>query len=352
MIDPNPTLARHPEARILIVDDQPENLRLLERLLERAGYAHVRTLADSREAVGAVLDWRPHLILLDLVMPSLDGFQVMSALEPHRRDTYLPILVLTGDQRVEAKHRALSSGAADFVDKPFDMVEVLLRIDNLLQIRFLQASLRDQNAFLEEKVRERTSELEAARLEVLERLAQAAEYRDDATGEHTRRVGVLAARVAERMGLEWQTVDHLRRAAPLHDVGKIAIPDAVLLKPGRLTEAEFERMKTHTTVGARLLGGGRSELMQMAETVALSHHERWDGLGYPDGIAGEAIPLPARIVAVVDRFDALSHDRPYRPAWPAERVRQQIADWGGTQLDPRVVEIFLEEVGPVQQPTS
>lgn len=339
-----PELATHAGARILIVDDQPENLKLLERLLARAGYRQVRTLRDSREAVGAVLEWKPDLILLDLLMPELDGFEVMDALGPHLRKAYLPILVLTADQRVEAKHRALSSGAADFVDKPFDMVEVLLRIGNLLEIRFLQASLRDQNAFLEDTVRERTRELEEARLEVLERLAHAAEYRDDATGEHTRRVGALAARVGEIMGLDWQAVDHLRRAAPLHDVGKIAIPDAILLKPGPLTEHEFEVMKTHTTVGATLLSEGRSELIRTAESVARSHHERWDGTGYPEGLSRDTIPLPARIVAVVDRYDALSSERPYRAAWPPDKVLEEVEAVAGTHLDPEIVEIFLGRV--------
>lgn len=343
-----PEPAAHPDARILILDDQQENLRLLERLLQRSGYRQVRTLNDSREALDLYLEWRPDLVLLDLHMPAMDGFEVMAQLQPHVGDAYLPILILTGDQRVETKHRALSSGAADFVDKPFDVLEVLLRIRNLLQLRFLHASLRDQNSVLEESVRRRTSELEAARLEVLERLALAAEYRDDATGEHTRRVGALAARVGEVMGLEWQVVDHLRRAAPLHDVGKIAIPDAILLKPAALTDAEFEVMKAHTTVGANLLSNGRSELIRTAETIALSHHERWDGTGYPHGLAGERIPLPARIVAVVDFYDALSHARPYREAWSIERVRAELQAVAGTHLDPTIAELFLAEVVPAE----
>lgn len=344
----SPQPAIHTDARILILDDQQENLRLLERLLQRSGYREVRTLSRSRDALDVYLEWRPDLILLDLHMPELDGFQVMAQLQPHMGDTYLPILVLTGDQRVETKHRALSSGAADFVDKPFDVLEVLLRIRNLLQIRVLQASLRDQNAYLEESVRQRTGELEAARLEVLERLALAAEYRDDATGEHTRRVGSLAARMGEIMGLGWQSVDDLRRAAPLHDVGKIAIPDAILLKPGPLTESEFDLMKTHTSIGAKLLSHGRSELIRTAETIALSHHERWDGSGYPNAITGERIPLPARIVAVVDFYDALSHDRPYRGAWSPPRVHRELESVAGTHLDPAIVDLFLAEVAPRQ----
>lgn len=332
------------DARILIVDDQPDNLRLLERILKKAGYLEFRSISDSYQVEELVQEWSPDLILLDLHMPGIDGFELMERLEPEIRLSFLPVLVLTGDQRAEVKHRALSSGASDFLDKPFDGVEVVLRIRNLLQTRFLQISLRNQNADLEERVRERTVELEAARLEVLERLAHAAEYRDDATGEHARRVGIMAGRVGEALGLPWEEVDTLRRAAPLHDVGKIAIPDAILLKPGPLSDAEFSLMKTHTTVGAQLLSEGRSELIRTAEVIALSHHERWDGSGYPGGLQGEEIPLAARIVAIVDVHDALSYERPYRPAWPPGEVRREMEKLAGSHLDPEIVRLFLSSV--------
>jgi putative two-component system response regulator len=217
----------------------------------------------------------------------------------------------------------------------------LLRIRNLLETRFLHLSLQSHNETLEQRVRERTRDLEEARLEVLERLTQAAEYRDDATGQHTRRVGELSARMARKLLLGDEDVELIRRAAPLHDTGKIAIPDAILLKPGRLTPEEFEIMKTHASIGARMLSGGRTPMMLLAEEIALSHHERWDGTGYPNGLSGEDIPFAARIVAIVDFYDALANDRPYRSAWPESRIIAEIEGQSGKHFDPRVVEAFL-----------
>ena len=329
--------------RILAVDDEPANLRLLERLLAVTGYANVRTTTDPREVLGIVEEYDPDLILLDLHMPNLDGFEVMRQLaEVVPADSYLPILVLTADITPEAQERALQLGAKDFVTKPFRRSEVLLRIQNLLDTRSLHLRLRRNNATLEQRVWERTLELEEAQGEVLDRLMKAAEYRDDDTGQHAHRVGELSARTAEALGVPSVEVEVIRRAAPLHDTGKIAIPDAILLKPGRLTPEEFEVMKTHAAIGAQMLSGGRSELMQLAEQIALGHHERWDGSGYPNGLAGEDIPLVARIVAIADFHDALSHDRTYRPAWPKEKVIQEIQLQSGRHFDPRVAETFLQ----------
>ncbi len=195
---------------------------------------------------------------------------------------------------------------------------------------------------LEASVAARTEELELARAETLERLARAAEFRDDDTQQHAERIGRLAARVGARMGMEPQVLGDLRRAAPLHDIGKIAVPDAILLKPGRLTEEEFRIVRHHTTAGAAILGGSSSPVLRMAEAIALCHHERWDGGGYPQGRRGDAIPLEARIVAVVDVFDALTHERPYKDAWPLERALEEIRAGAGTQFDPAVVSAFLD----------
>lgn len=333
------------QATILIVDDEPANVRLLEQILEAAGYAKPLTTTDPREAIELYSDARPDLVLLDLRMPQMDGFQVMERLsELDAGGHYVPILVLTADPTREVKKRALLNGAKDLLTKPFDYSEVLLRIRNLLTTRFLQLDLQKQNELLDQRVRERTAELEEARLEVLERLGRAAEFRDDDTGQHTRRVGEFSARVASRLDLPEERVELVRLAAPLHDIGKIAIPDSILLKPGKLTPEEWEVMKTHTTAGARLLAGSSSELLQVAERIALSHHERWDGGGYPHGLAGEAIPLVARIVAVVDVFDALRSDRPYRSAWPLERVVAHIRQESGSHFDPRVAGAFLDWV--------
>ncbi len=281
---------------------------------------------------------RPDLVLLDLMMPHLDGYEVMRRLAPLTpAGTHLPVIVLTADTNPDTRRRALASGATDFLTKPFDVVEVALRVRNLLQVRKLAQSLEGQ-------VRERTRDLEAARVEVVERLAAAAEYRDDDTGQHTRRVGDLAARIAAALGRPADEVETLRLAAPLHDVGKIGVPDSILMKPGRLTPDEFAVMKTHAAIGGRILAGARFPLLLTAEAVARTHHERWDGTGYPAGLAGEAIPLAGRVVAVADVYDALTHARPYKAAWSPADAADEIRRQAGTQFDPAVVAAFLRGV--------
>ena len=325
-------------ARILIVDDQEANVRLLERVLQQAGFENVKSTTDSRLAIPLYVGFQPDLVLLDLHMPHLDGFQVMEELRHRVEGTYLPILVLTADITAEVKQRALAGGAKDFLTKPVDAIEVVLRIRNLLETRMLHLQLMDQNQVLEEKVLLRTRELDQAQIEILERLALAAEYRDDDTGRHTYRVGESSALVARALALSDAHVELIRRAAPLHDVGKIGIPDNILLKPDKLTSAEFEVMKTHTTIGAKILSGSKFPLMQLARQIALAHHERWDGGGFPEGLRGDAIPLPARIVAVADAYDAMTSNRPYRKALSKEEAWTILWEGAGTQWDERVVE--------------
>ena len=330
-------------AKILIVDDEEANVRLLERTLQRWGYTNLVSTTDSRDVLSLFEQHRPDLILLDLMMPHIDGFTVMesvNALLPE--GVFLPILVLTADANPQVKRRALSAGAKDFLTKPFDQTELLLRMMNMLETRFLHIELANQNQVLEQKVAERTRELAASQLEILERLAHAAEYRDDDTGQHTNRVGYVAALIAQKMELPPTRVELIRRAAPLHDVGKIGVPDNILLKPGRLTPEEFEIIKPHTTIGAALLSGGHSKMVKLAETIALTHHERWDGNGYPAGLKGEDIPLEGRIVSIADVFDALSHDRPYKKAWPLEECVAEIERNSGRQFDEQVVAAFME----------
>ncbi len=329
------------DARILIVDDQAPNVEVLERLMQQAGFIHVRSTTDSRQTLGLYLAEKPDIILLDLMMPHLDGFEIMRQLTPRiGPDDYLPILVLTAEIGDEAKRRALTEGAKDFLRKPFDPVEVLLRVRNLLQTRMLHRQIEAHNQRLEQTVSERTHELAETRLEVLERLAVAAEYRDDDTKLHTQRVGIGAGDVAAAMGLAAADVELIRRTAPLHDLGKIAIPDNILLKPGKLTFEEFEAMKEHATIGARILSGSTHRLLQLAEEIALTHHEKWDGTGYA-GLAGAAIPLPGRIVAIVDVFDALTHVRPYKKAWPVDEAIVEITAQRGKHFDPEVADAFL-----------
>jgi len=333
----------HLDAKILIVDDQETNLHLLKSVLKKANYTNIMTMSDPRDALHSFSMLQPDLIMLDLMMPYMSGFEVMELLRPLiAQEDYLPILVLTADATSKVKHRALDMGAHDFLAKPIDTVEVLLRVHNLLKTRFLHLHLADRNRSLEDEVSERTSELREAHIEVLERLAMAAEYRDDETGQHIRRVSTTAVLLANCLGVPESDLELIRRASQLHDVGKIGIPDDILLKPGKLTPAEFEVMKTHTTIGTRILSGARSDLVRMASAIAYTHHERWDGLGYPRRLSGDGIPIEGRIVAVADVFDALTHSRPYKEAWPVEEALAEIKRQSGSQFDPAVVTAFFE----------
>jgi putative two-component system response regulator len=331
----------HRELGILGIDDEDVNLALLRRLLEDAGYTRVHTVSDPRLVPGLFMEMQPDLVVLDLHMPKVDGFELMQRLAPMAGGrSGVPFLVLTADATEEAKRRALSGGARDFLTKPFSATELLLRVRNLLEVQQLHRQLREQNASLERQVAARTRDLEQARLEILARLAVAAEYRDDDTQQHAWRIGRSCGLLAGAIGLDDGPVELVRRAAPLHDIGKIGIPDAILLKPGRLTEDEFESIKTHTTIGAEILSGSQGSLLLLAERIALRHHERWDGGGYPDGAAGEEIPLGARIVALADMFDALTHARPYKPAWPVREAVTEIVSQRGRQFDPGLVDAF------------
>jgi putative nucleotidyltransferase with HDIG domain len=331
---------RFESAQILIVDDEPKNLDVLTRILHKAGYTNTFATTDPLEGLSLYAELDPDLLLLDLNMPKLDGVAVMERLKQVTpRHGYLSVLVLTGDTSRQAQRRALAMGAKDFLTKPFEITEVLLRINNLLETRQLHREITQHNSILAEKVRERTAELEAAQIETLERLAIAAEFRDDDTGRHTQRVGRLAEMFARAMGLPEEDVALLRQAAPLHDVGKIGVPDAILLKPGPLTPAQRRVMQTHSTIGAKILSGGRSPVMKVAEEIALSHHEKWDGSGYPQGRAGEKIPVTARIVALADVLDALSSPRVYRPAWPIEKVLAEIKQQRGAHFDPALADL-------------
>jgi len=330
------------ESRILIVDDDAEVVRVLRQILVRDGFTRLASTTDPRQAGDLFLRVRPDLVVLDLRMPGLDGFGVMKQLAPLMPEgAFLPVLVLTGEPGIEVKRQALAQGAHDLLPKPFDAVEVSLRIRRLLETRLLHLRLAEQNLTLEMRVRERTRQRDKAQKEMLARLAVAGETRDDDTGRHTQRVGQLAARVASAIGLSPGRVGLVRQAAPLHDIGKIGIPDSVLLKPGRLTPEEYEIMKRHTIIGSRILADGHCDVVRVAGQIARSHHERWDGTGYPDRLAGEAIPLEARIVGLVDVYDALMHHRPYRPAWPEQQVLAYLASERGRHFDPRLCDVFL-----------
>jgi putative two-component system response regulator len=333
---------RHPGARIFIVDDEAPNVALLEDLLARAGYRHVVSVTDPSKVLDVIDGFDPDLILLDLHMPKIDGFDIMGQLhQVLPQDSHPPILVLTADVTSAAKHRALSAGARDFLSKPLDLHEVLLRVQNLLEMRFLHRELQEEKDKLEIRMQDRTRELEEAHTETFERLALAAELRDDDTGQHTRRVGATAALIADVLGLDTERVAVIKRAAALHDVGKIGVPDRILLAARTLTPEEFEIVKTHTRIGARILAGSRSPVLAMAEQIAWSHHERWDGAGYM-GVAGEDIPLVGRITTVADVFDALTHQRPYKRAWSVDEAIFEMERQSGHQFDPIALGAFME----------
>jgi len=332
--------------RILIVDDNPMIVQTLQRLFMRAGYAEPLGLTDPTELRGCLERNTVDLLILDLNMPEMDGFQVLAQLDSWiPPEEYLPVLVLTADQDPAVRRRALAAGAKDFLSKPFDPAEAESRARNLLETRLLTLHVAEQRDLLEQRVVERTAELADTRGEILHRLARAAEYRDDVTGRHADRVGFMAGEIARELGLAPTEVDLIRKTAPLHDIGKIGVPDAVLRKPGRLTHAEYELMKSHTSIGAQILGGSRHRILQVAAEIAGAHHELWDGGGYPSGLAGEAIPLAARIVAVADTFDTIAHGRPYKDALAPERAAEEVVRCAGSHFDPAVVEAFEAVIG-------
>ncbi|MDF2959542.1 MAG: response regulator [Paenibacillus sp.] len=330
-------------AKLLIVDDQEYNISLLERILGRAGFTHVYSTMDPQQIKRLLMEVDPDIVLLDLHMPGLDGLQVLRLIREHTgTDNYLPVLMLTADMTAEAKQQGLLAGVNDFLTKPYDRTEVILRINNLLKTRHLHLQLQQHNSTLEDRVRKRTEELQQAKIEILQLLGRAAEYRDDVTGRHTQRVGRLSGMIASRMGLSEQQADLIRMAAPLHDIGKIGIPDEVLLKPGKFEPEEFERMKGHTTIGANILEGSCFAVLKLAGIIAMSHHEKWDGSGYPHGLKGEEIPVEARIVSLADFYDALTHERPYKRAWTPQETLAEVERQRGIHFDPQVVDAFVQ----------
>jgi putative two-component system response regulator len=329
-------------SKILIVDDQQANVELLRQILQHYGFVGLHGFTDSRRVLPLFSEIDPDLVLLDLQMPHIDGLSLLKQLRGRiPQNAYLPFMILTADLSAKSKKEALALGAKDFLTKPFDQLEVVLRCYNLLETRFLHLELQNHNRTLEEKVLERTRELEETRVEILRRLSVAAEFRDDVTGQHTQRVGHLSGLLAQEIGLSSSDAALIREAAPLHDLGKIGISDNILLKPGRLTTEEYETIKTHTEIGAKILSGDRFPLLRMAEQIARYHHERWDGTGY-QGLKGEDIPLPARIVAVTDVFDVLTHPRPYKVAQSVEEALVEIRGQRGRHFDPDLAETFAK----------
>lgn len=331
-----------PEASIVIVDDELSIVRFLSRALNEAGYPRVQGFSEPAELPRYLDRVTPDLVVLDLCMPGMDGFEVLQDVSRRLpQDTFLPVLVVSGMDDLESKLRAMRAGAKDFLPKPINVQEFLVHVYSLLDTRFLSLRLNETRSTLQGLVQSRALELQQAHLETLERLGRVAEIRDDATGQHTNRVGRLSALIAQELHLPQEEVELILRAAPLHDVGKIAIADVVLLKHGSFLAEEREIMREHVVLGAELLSGGKSDIMRAAEQIALCHHERWDGQGYPRGLSGEEIPLLARIVAAADAFDALTHVRPYKEAWTVPEAIGEIGRERGWQFDPDVVDALV-----------
>jgi putative two-component system response regulator len=335
------------DAGILIVDDNVTNVKLLEMTLEVEGFVNVKSTTDPRQVLEFQEKNKFDVILLDIQMPHLDGFEVMEQLRGTTEGDYMPVLVLTAQQDMETRLRALESGARDFVTKPFDRAEVINRIYNMLEVRFLYNERRRQAEVLEGKVRERTQQLQDSRLELIRRLGRAGEYRDNETGMHVIRMSKSCRCLALQAGLDEETAEQILQASPMHDVGKIGIPDNILLKPGKLEPEEWEIMKTHSEIGADIIGEHDTGIMKMAHAIALTHHEKWDGTGYPQGLKGNDIPIEGRISSICDVFDALTSERPYKKSWSVEKAVEFINENAGNQFDSDLVRHFNDALDKI-----
>lgn len=346
------------ESKILIVDDDISLGMTLEELLKENDYHTVRYLSDSREAENVYRDFHPDLVMLDIKMPYLDGFEVMKRFKAVGNGAFVPILVLTGETDEALCVQALGMGATDFLTKPYKVSEVLARIHNLLEVHQLHNELENRNDFLEDKVRERTAQLrqaieqldkmhhevKAAYIETIYRLTRATEYKDEETGDHVKRLSLYAAALGRELGLNDAVVELLLYASPMHDIGKIGIPDKILFKGEALTEEEWKVMKTHPTIGYEILKDSTAPVLKMGAVIALNHHERWDGSGYPRGLKGDQIPLEARILTLVDVYDALRSKRHYKEAFSHEKTCKIILEGDGRVMpqhfDPKLLETF------------
>jgi putative two-component system response regulator len=357
----------------MIVDDEPFNVLVVRKFLQQAGYTEFVTTSDADAALRLVERHKPDLVILDVVMPQISGLEILQLLRDDPRSEHLPVLILTASIDAATKQRALELGATDFLSKPLDPNDLAPRVRNALVTKLYQDRLARHAEELEDLVRQRTAELVASREEVIHCLARAAEFRDSDTGCHIVRVGRYAGIIARQLGFSTEQVELLELAAQLHDIGKIGIPDAILLKPGALdpdevaivqrhcavarqiiqplSGAECELLRSHTGLGGKLLNASSSPLLVIAAQIAQSHHERWDGTGYPLGLAGDDIPLEGRITAVADVYDALSSARPYKRAMSREKCFDALRLGRGTHFDPKVLDAFFarsEDIVQVQ----
>jgi putative two-component system response regulator len=332
---------------ILLVDDQPQNLELLEAYLGPQGYQIIKA-AGGEEALRQLSGHQIDLVLLDVMMPGMDGFEVTRRIRQDENHRLLPIVLVTALRETEDRIKGIEAGCDDFLSKPFDKMELLARVRSLLKVKAYNSLMSDYRKELEAEVAERTEELKqamgkikAASLETIYRLSMAAEYKDKETGAHIKRVSLYSTAIARRMGLDQETIETILYAAPMHDVGKIGMPDRILMKPSKLNPEEWDIMKQHTVIGAKILKGSDAEFIRMGEMIALDHHEKWDGSGYPNGLNGLEIPVASRIVSVADVFDALTSNRPYKETLSVETAMDIVREGKGSYFDPEVTDAFF-----------
>lgn len=325
---------------ILVVDDSPEICLAIQDLLESEGY-RVRTAYNGQACLDIVVGETPDLIILDVVMPEINGIEVCRRLKENLKTMGVPIIFVTGQYDYDSRILCKKAGGDEFLNKPVDATELLIRAQNLLKLKhYHDLILRDRD-LLEQKVQERTAELRDTHEEMLIRLSMAAEYKEGIVGAHLTRISRYAECVARAHGVDEARIQMIRIGAICHDIGKIGVPESILEKPGPLTDEEWIVMREHSQIGARILSNSKSDIIKIAESIALYHHENWDGTGYPKGLAGEAIPLSARIVKIVDVFDALVSKRSYKKAFSVEKALTIIQDEKGGQFDPAIVDTFL-----------
>jgi len=332
--------------RILVVDDENLLVRMMSDELISQGY-EVEAANSGEEAIDKALSVVPDVILLDVIMPGMDGYEVCLNLKGFEVTRHVPVIMLTGLADRESKHKGLKSGAIDFLNKPVDMLELSIRLQNILQLKEYQDFLKNYNEKLEKTVEEKTHELKSSFLDTIYRLTLAAEHKDKCTSSHLKRVSHYTSFLASEIGLSKKEAEVIFHASPMHDIGKIGIPDDILLSPSKLTEEEFETMKKHTLIGGDILSGSDSEYLKAAANFALYHHEHWDGTGYPHGLSGNDIPVEGRIMLMADRYDAIRSPRPYKEEYSHEKAMELIvSDSDRTvegHLDPKIYGIFREK---------